>query len=460
MQSINLEWDEKILSRYNVSGPRYTSYPTALEFSADYKTTDYLSCLNNISNNKSLALYIHIPFCENICYYCACNKIITKNYDKSIAYVNYLIKEIKIVAAQSAAKSLRQIHWGGGTPTYLSVEQIESIMITIRECFLVSEEEDTEISIEVDPRSLAINDIKKLATLGFNRMSLGVQDFDAKVQQSINRVQSFEEAFEMVKEARKQGFKSINLDLIYGLPHQSIDTFKATLKKVIQISPDRISVFNYAHLPDRFKSQRLINSECLPSAIEKLEIFDSIIRTLQAYDYLFIGMDHFAKADDELAIAQNNHCLHRNFQGYTTHQEYELIGVGVSSIGSISNQYHQNVRDIKSYYNLLDQSKLPSWRGVAMTEDDKIRKAVIFDLICHFEVSKQEIELNFGIKFDDYFADELVLISQLVKDKLILLDTQRIKITPRGRLLVRNICMIFDAYLNELILDISFSKII
>ncbi|WP_444994067.1 oxygen-independent coproporphyrinogen III oxidase [Aliikangiella sp. IMCC44359] len=460
MKTITLEWDKDLLNKYDISGPRYTSYPTALEFSEDYQREDYITCLNSVSTDKSLSLYIHIPFCQNICYYCACNKIITKDKSKSSEYVKYLIKEIQLVSKQLKAKTLRQIHWGGGTPTYLTMEQISEIMQTIRGCFTIPNESSTEISIEVDPRALAINDIKALSLLGFNRMSMGVQDFDPKVQASINRVQSFEMTRDMMVEARKHGFQSINLDLIYGLPHQTRDTFKATLDKVIEISPDRISVFNYAHLPHRFKPQRRINSSELPSAFEKLAIFEYIIKKLQANGYLYIGMDHFAKPNDELAIAQQNNCLHRNFQGYTTHEEYELIGVGVSSIGSIGGQYHQNIRDVEPYYEALSQDLLPTWRGASMSFDDKVRKAVIFGLICHFEISKKEIEETFAIDFNQYFRNELDLLTPFITDGLLKVDGEVIQVTNRGRLLIRNICMMFDIYLNEMQIIKSFSKVI
>lgn len=460
LKTEKLEWDEDLLKKYNIAGPRYTSYPTALEFSEEYQVGDYLTCLHSIPKDKSLSLYIHIPFCQNICYYCACNKIITKEKDKSDRYVENLIKEIKLVGAQSNAKTLRQIHWGGGTPTYLSMDQIQAIMNTIREYFDVPDEDSTEISIEVDPRALEIEAVKTLANMGFNRMSIGVQDFDLKVQQSINRVQSFEVTRDMVTEARKYGFQSLNFDLIYGLPHQTKETFKTTLEKVIDISPDRISVFNYAHLPHRFKPQRRINGDELPSPAVKLAIFEYIIQTLQGHGYIYIGMDHFAKPGDELAIAQQNNCLHRNFQGYTTHEEYDLIGVGVSSIGSIGSQYHQNVRDVDSYYAALDKNELPSWRGVGMTHDDKIRKKVIFELICHFQLNKSDIEKQFNINFDDYFSKELKMLQPFKQDSLVIEDENSISVTNRGRLLIRNICMMFDAYLNELQVITSYSKVI
>ena len=461
MQQGKIDWDEKLLSKYNISGPRYTSYPTALEFSDSYQTSNYLECLHSLGKDKSLSLYIHIPFCQNICYYCACNKIITKNKDKAERYVESLLQEIKMVAKevtvdQSHNNKLRQIHWGGGTPTYLSIEQITKIMTAIRQVFDVPNKDSTEISIEIDPRAIAIQYIEKLALLGFNRMSIGVQDFHPKVQKAVNRIQSFEMTRDMIIEARKFGFKSINLDLIYGLPFQD----KQTLKQVLEISPDRISVFNYAHLPTRFKPQRRIEAANLPSASEKIAIFQFIIKNLQEKGYLYIGMDHFAKPGDELAEAQKEGCLHRNFQGYTTHAEYELIGVGVSSIGSINGHYHQNVRDINSYYELLDQNKLPSWRGVTVKDDDLIRKRIIFDLICHFEFSIPCIEREFEINFQRYFSSELKMLKPFVEDDLVRFTEDRIKVTSKGRLLIRNICMLFDAYLNEFQWINNFSKVI
>jgi len=465
MQQAKLEWDGALLEKYNISGPRYTSYPTALEFSEDYKSQDYVTCLEQLSDEKSLSLYIHIPFCQNICYYCACNKIITKDKSRAEKYVENLIKEIRLVSSHIGNNKLRQIHWGGGTPTYLSIKQLTEIMQTIRVSFEVPKGESTEISIEIDPRAIPFEDIKHLAELGFNRMSMGVQDFDLKVQKAVNRVQSFEMTRDMIIEARKYGFKSINLDLIYGLPFQTKQTFEQTLNLVMEISPDRISVFNYAHLPHRFKPQRRIDSADLPSAIEKLSIFEYIIENLQENGYLYIGMDHFAKPDDELAIAQKQGCLHRNFQGYTTHEEYELIGVGVSSIGSINGHYHQNVRDTDSYYSALNKNELPSWRGVKVNDDDVLRKRVIFDLICHFQLDMNKVERDFDINFEQYFAQELKMLTPFVEDDLVSIvkrDTsqRKIIITNRGRLLIRNICMVFDAYLNELHMLNSFSKVI
>ena len=460
MLADKLEWDEQLLAKYNISGPRYTSYPTALEFNDDYTESDYITCLKALPDNKSLSLYIHVPFCQNICYYCACNKIITKDKSRAEKYVSYLLQEISLVAEHIGDNTLRQIHWGGGTPTYLSVEQISRIMSHIRECFVVPADETTEISIEIDPRALAIEDIEHLAALGFNRMSMGVQDFDLAVQKAVNRIQSFEMTRDMIEEARKYGFKSINLDLIYGLPLQTKQSFERTLEQVMQISPDRISVFNYAHLPDRFKPQRRIEDNKLPSAVEKMAIFQYIIENLQDNGYLYIGMDHFAKPDDELAIAQQNGCLHRNFQGYTTHEEYELIGVGVSSIGSVNSQYHQNVRDIESYYEALESHQLPIWRGVTVSNDDLVRKRVIFDLICHFELSIDSIESDYHIDFNNYFADELEMLAPFVADGLVKITSRDIQVTGRGRLLIRNICMLFDAYMNELHMINSFSKVI
>lgn len=460
MEQVKLEWDESLLAKYNISGPRYTSYPTALEFTEDFRCKDYLGCLSNLSEDKSLSLYIHIPFCQNVCYYCACNKVITKERGKAEKYVEYLIKEIQMITKKLGGNKLRQIHWGGGTPTYLSIAQIAKIMTAIRKSFDMPQKETAEISIEIDPRALAIEDIKPLSDLGFNRMSMGVQDFNPVVQKAVNRVQSFEMTRDMIEAARKYGFKSINLDLIYGLPFQSKTTFQKTLEQVIELSSDRISVFNYAHLPHRFKTQRRIDGDKLPKAVEKLSIFQFIIEKLQDSGYLYIGMDHFAKPTDELAIAQKNAELHRNFQGYTTHEEYQLIGVGVSSIGSIDGHYHQNVRDVDSYYVALDNNELPSWRGVSVNLDDLIRKAVIFELICHFELNIEELEQIFAINFNDYFINEIGMLAPFVDDGLVEISNQQIKVTGQGRLLIRNICMVFDAYLNELHVVNNFSKVI
>lgn len=453
-----LEWDASLVSKYNLAGPRYTSYPTALEFSDDYQLNDYLDCLNNVAPEKSLSLYIHIPFCQNICYYCACNKVVTKDRSKSEQYVDSLIKEIQLVGQQLNTKVLRQIHWGGGTPTFLSLQQIGLIMQTISDVFDIPDK--SEISIEIDPRALFITDIQKLFALGFNRMSIGVQDFDLKVQQSINRVQSFEMTRDMMSEARRCGFQSISVDLIYGLPHQTLSTFEETLTQLLEISPDRISVFNYAHLPHRFKPQRRIASEDLPIASEKLAIFEYIMTRLQNAGYLCIGMDHFAKPEDELAIAQKSHCLHRNFQGYTTHEEYELIGVGVSSIGALNDQYHQNVRDLPSYYAALDNNQLPCWRGAKMSQDDKIRKAVIFELICHFRLSKKEVEAEYHINFNEYFRLELELLKPFIEDGLVVESIGYVEVTRKGKLFIRNICMTFDSYFNEVKKSQSYSKVI
>ncbi len=460
MQAVKLEWDESLLAKYNISGPRYTSYPTALEFNEDYHLADYLHCLHQLEDDKSLSLYIHIPFCQNICYYCGCNKIITKTRSRAEEYVDYLIKEIRLVAKELGTNPLRQIHWGGGTPTYLSIEQISRIMTTIRDVFEVPQEDSTEISIEIDPRAIAIEDIKHLADLGFNRMSMGVQDFNPEVQKAVNRIQSYEMTRDMIVEARKQGFKSINIDLIYGLPLQTKQTFEKTLALVADISPDRISVFNYAHLPHRFKPQRRINADELPSPKEKLSIFQYIISYLQQEGFIYIGMDHFAKPDDELAIAQQNGVLHRNFQGYTTHEEYQLIGVGISSIGSVNGQYHQNVRDTPSYYAALDEGKLPLWRGVTVNQEDLLRKNVIFDLICHFKLDIKKLENRFKISFQQHFANEIEMMAPFIEDGLLVLSDNQLIVTPRGRLLIRNICMLFDAYLNELHKVNSFSKVI
>ena len=460
-----IRWEPELLQKYNVAGPRYTSYPTALAFNDDYDSQDYVRCLESVEDDKILSLYIHIPFCQNICYYCACNKVISKNKALAEPYVESLVKEIALVARRLKARKLGQLHWGGGTPTYLNMAQFSRIMEAVERHFDVlstakGDELTTEISIEIDPRALAIEDISQLAKLGFNRLSLGVQDFDEAVQKSINRIQSFELTRDMTSAARTHGFESINFDLIYGLPLQSTSSFESTLEQVIEISPDRISVFNYAHLPHRFKPQRRINTADIPQPEEKLQIFEYIMERLQRAGYLYIGMDHFAKPDDELALAQVENRLHRNFQGYATHEEYQLIGLGVSAIGNLNNQYHQNVRDLESYYKALSQNELPTWRGMSMSFDDCVRKHVIFSLICHFEVTIAEVEAKFNINFNAYFERELLLLAPFTDDHLVVTSQNRISVTPRGRLLIRNICMAFDGYLNELSTVESYSKVI
>ncbi len=454
-----IEWDEKLINRYNVSGPRYTSYPTALEFNHSMDEQSYIHTLNNLEQSVPLSLYIHIPFCWHVCYYCACNKVITRDYGRVEPYLSALEKEMSLVSQQLSNQRVTQIHMGGGTPTFLSVDDRRRLIDLLRHYFLFDEEE-LELSIEVDPRTVTPDEIVALRQLGFNRLSLGIQDFDPKVQKAVHREQSYTEVKLLLDTARQQPFESISFDLIYGLPFQSVESFKRTLEKVIELKPDRLSVFNYAHLPHRFKPQRRINESDLPTSKEKLSIFQLTIEVMQQAGYVYIGMDHFALPDDELAVAQQKGELHRNFQGYTTRQECELIGLGVSAISSLSNKYVQNHRTLKEYQDCLSENRLPVWRGLQLERDDLIRKALIFEIICNFDLDILRFSKHFNIEFWDYFSCSIPQIKSMADDGLIELTEDWLRVTGKGRLLVRNVCMAFDRYLSQKSGKIIYSKAI
>jgi oxygen-independent coproporphyrinogen-3 oxidase len=446
-----LHFDLPLINRYDKAGPRYTSYPTALELHDGFSELDYREHIEK-SNAAGgpLSLYVHIPFCDTVCFYCACNKIVTKNRAHAQPYVDNLCQEIAMQGALfDKTRMVNQLHWGGGTPTFLSYEQMQQVMNATREHFSLKDDDSGEYSIEVDPRETNLHTIQQLRSLGFNRISLGVQDFDPDVQKAVNRIQSEAQTFAVLKAAREQGFRSTNIDLIYGLPLQTVDSFNKTLDKVLQVSPDRFSVFNYAHIPSRFKTQRQINDADLPSPEVKLAILQSVGQKLAEAGYVYIGMDHFAKPDDELAVAQRNGLLHRNFQGYSTHSDCDLIGLGITSIGMVGDAYSQNVKDLESYDKLIKQGKLAVFKGVGLCEDDKIRRAVIMQLICHFDLHFAAIEQTQAINFSDYFADELNALKPMQADGLLTVDAKGIKVLPAGRLLIRNICMVFDRYLAQ-----------
>ena len=441
-------WDKDLIEKYSISGPRYTSYPTALQFDESFSSADMITTLKNSDSSKPLSLYLHIPFCENICYYCACNKVITKDRSKAKRYINALVQEAEKIAPYVKNRKVSQLHWGGGTPTFLSNDEISYLMQCFRNTFDFSDE--CEISIEIDPRSMDERTLPELAKLGFNRLSLGVQDFNPKVQKAVNRVQPFEMTRKVLIAARKYGFESINIDLIYGLPFQSVESFKETVKKVIEMAPDRLSVFNYAHLPHRFKPQRRINADELPSSEEKLSILEMTIDELTSAGYIYIGMDHFALPHDELTAAQLNGDLYRNFQGYTTNSDFDLIGLGVSSISQVSDSYYQNQRELSEYYDLIEKGEFATWRGYELTLDDKIRRDVIMQLICHFKLDFRIIEILYDIDFMKYFEQEMSEIMDMSKEGLLTQDENNITITEIGRLLIRNICMVFDEYFRQL----------
>ncbi len=451
-------WNQQLIEKYNITGPRYTSYPTALQFEESFGDSDLKRAIEHLPKKHPISLYIHIPFCHSVCNYCACNKVITKNNQRADEYLDYLILEIERVGKLAGQRPVKQMHWGGGTPTYLSDDQIMRLVDALNKNFNMQRIEH-EYAIEVDPRALGENTLNVLAASGFNRISVGIQDFNPQVQIAVNRVQSEALTRSVIENARALGFKSVNVDLIYGLPHQSAESFKHTIDTIIDIQPDRLSLFNYAHLPHRFKPQRRIVADDLPSAKEKLEILHNSINSLCEAGYNYIGMDHFALPSDELSLAQKSGHLHRNFQGYTVRDENSLIGLGVSSISYVSGCYSQNQRDLYDYYEAIDQGELAVWRGCYSQEDDVIRRAVIMQLICQFELQFDQIEHQFNIKFSEYFAEELESIRYLEIDGLVTIKDNAIKVSPTGRLLIRNICMVFDAYLGAAAMG-SYSKAI
>ncbi len=445
-------WDLNLIKRYNQSGPRYTSYPTAVQFDGQFDLDKYYSSAwHSSATVKPLSLYFHIPFCSHVCYYCACNKIVTKHHSRSEEYLEYLFREIEMQAElYSSNQSVEQLHFGGGTPTFLSAEQLQALMAKIRDHFNLQDDDNTDYSIELDPREVDWPMMGVLRDLGFNRISIGVQDLDERVQIAINRVQPESMVRSVLDAARAMAFKSVHMDLIYGLPLQAVDSFMDTVDRVIDMAPDRLSLFNYAHLPHRFKPQRRIKDEDLPAPEVKLEILQKATERLIERGYVYIGMDHFALPDDELAVAQEEGTLHRNFQGYTTHSHCDLVSMGVSSISQVGDVYVQNTTDEPTYRKMIDEGQLPVVRGLRMNTDDRIRQAVITQLICQFELNPSEIEAKFDINFAEYFAEELESLSTMIEDELLRIDDKLcIKVLPKGEFLIRNICMKFDAYLKK-----------
>ncbi|MFK5914861.1 MAG: oxygen-independent coproporphyrinogen III oxidase [Woeseiaceae bacterium] len=446
-----LVFNTDLIKKYDKSGPRYTSYPTALQFTEEFGEQDYLQQVK-LSNerNTPLSLYFHIPFCDTICYYCGCNKIVTKNRKHAQPYLDAVYKELALQSPlYKATRIVKQLHWGGGTPTFISHNQMTELMQQTRKSFTLLDDDSGEYSIELDPREVTPSSVNLLRKLGFNRISLGVQDFNPKVQQAVNRIQSYKETRDVILAARKNDFHSISLDLIYGLPFQTVTSFSETVDKVLELEPDRLSVFNYAHLPEMFKTQRQIKTEDLPSSEDKLAILQNVTNKLIEAGYEYIGMDHFAKPNDELAIAQKERKLYRNFQGYSTHSDCDLVALGITSIGKVADSYSQNIKTIKEYTEAVDKSQLPIFRGVKLTEDDILRREVINQLICHFELSFKDIEQSFNINFPDYFENELIQIKEMQGDALLELTAEKIIVRPEGKLLIRNICMVFDIYLKQ-----------
>ena len=451
METPEIEISEELIRRFDSLGPRYTSYPTADRFSAVFDENRYIKYLeiDNASAVKTpLSIYVHLPFCASICYYCGCNKIITKDHGRSAKYLRYLEKEMVLVASHlHADRQVVQLHLGGGTPTFLSAEELRELMGMLRKHFNFSP--DAELAIEIDPRTVNNNMMAMLADMGFNRTSLGVQDFDPAVQQAINRIQPFEMVAQAITASRAAGFLSVNFDLIYGLPKQNLGSFSKTLDDVLRLSPDRIALYNYAHLPSRFKPQRRITESDLPSAEERLQIFMMSLRRLLDAGYVYIGLDHFAKPDDDLTMAQASKTLHRNFQGYTTRAECDLIGLGLSSIGKVGHSYSQSVRTLDGYYERLDAGELPVEKGFELNMDDVLRRQIIMNFMCSEPIDFNAINRTYGIDFIGYFSDELSKLKQYHAAELIKINASSITVTPKGRMFVRAVGMVFDKFLQH-----------
>ncbi len=443
--------DIELLKKYDKAGPRYTSYPTAPYFHDGIGEKQYLEHIrqdNKTVADRDISLYFHIPFCDTLCYFCGCSMMVTRNQNKIEQYIEYIGKEIGLLKKHlDDDRKIRQLHWGGGTPTHLSPDQIKKLGEVIHQHFEFSEH--AEIGVEIDPRELTKNHMIALSDAGFNRCSMGIQDFDPKVQESVNRIQPESITRDAVAWARELNFSSINLDLMYGLPFQNAKTYSKTIDKVLAMNPDRLAVFNYAHLPGMIKHQQLIKDKWLPGRDEKLELLKLSIEKLNNAGYVYIGMDHFAKPDDELTLAMEKGTLYRNFQGYSTHAGINLFALGITGIGMLSDIYIQNYKKLDDYYTALDNNQLPVMRGVTLNADDQIRREVITELMCNFKLDKSKFESKYQIQFDDYFADALRNLKSQEEDGLIILGSKQLKVTDMGRLLIRNIVMNFDFYLME-----------
>ena len=448
-----LYFNRALVEKYDRPGPRYTSYPTAPQFHQAFAEDDYRSAArasNQTAAPKALSLYIHIPFCKSLCYYCACNKIITQKTHRAVEYLDYLKREIGMQAALfDKTRKLTQLHFGGGTPTYLTSEQLGEVMDCLHQAFNLDDSDEHEFSIEVDPRTISRERIAELRAQGFNRLSFGVQDFDEKVQAAVNRLQSEQQIYDLVAAAREARFKSVSVDLIYGLPLQTVASFDTTLDKIIALRPDRIAAYSYAHLPALVRAQRLIRREDMPPPERKMELLELTIERLTAAGYVYIGMDHFALPDDELTLARSNGTLQRNFQGYSTQADCDLIGLGVSAIGKVGDSYSQSVKELSQYYARIDQDLLPVHRGYRLNADDRLRREVISDLMCHGRIDFKRIEARHGICFKDYFAASLASLDQHVADQLVQIEDAAVQLLPQGWLMLRSVAMAFDAYLGD-----------
>lgn len=458
-----LFFDSELLGRYDRPGPRYTSYPTAPQFHDRFGPSQFKAAAKRSNEDpipRDLSLYVHVPYCFSPCFYCGCNRVITRDVSRAREYLGRVKRELDLVAPLfDPDRRLSQIHLGGGTPNFLNADELAELMASIDRHFEISRKRDRDFSIELDPRHVSSSDVEAMAFMGFNRVSLGVQDFDREVQLAVNRLQTVEQTLEVIEACRRVGMRSINVDLIYGLPKQTEVGFKRTLDIITEVRPNRLAIYSYAHLPQLFKPQRQIDAAMLPDPATKLRLLGLAIESLTKAGYRYIGMDHFALPDDELSRALDHGTLQRNFMGYTTHAATDLIGVGVSAISHVADTYSQNPRDLKSYEDAIDHSRLPIWRGMDLNFDDQLRAAVIQDLMCLGVISIGKFERQYEINFEEYFADALRSLHHLCDEGLAEVDAEHIRVTARGRLLVRLVAACFDAYLGKAT-TVQYSKVV
>ncbi len=445
-----VEFDRALIRKYDRPGPRYTSYPTAPHFSDDFGPEDHAALLRESRREgRPLSLYLHVPFCRTRCFFCGCNVTIARDPERASRYLPLLDREMDVVAGMVDAPRRRvtQIHWGGGTPTFVTPEEVRELMAALRRRFQLAA--DCEIGVEVDPRRTSDEHLDALAESGVNRLSLGLQDLDPRVQEAVNRVQPAELTWHVLEGARRRGMDSVNVDLIYGLPHQTPESFAATVEEVVRMAPDRVALFNFAYLPQMFAHQRTLDEAAMPGPEDKLTILEQTSRRLVEAGWIFIGMDHFAKPDDPLAQALRERTLTRNFQGYSTHGDTDLLAFGASSISHVADGFAQNLRGVGEYSRAIVDGRLATCRGLATSHEDRLRRDVIVSLMARFRLDKDDVEARWGVDFDDHFADALAALAPLAADGLVELGGRSIEVTPLGRLLVRNVAMAFDAYLGQ-----------
>ena len=464
IMGLTTSFPAELITKYGLAGPRYTSYPTALQFHEGFDAEAYRRHVQNSNDDlipRPLSLYVHLPFCKELCYYCACNKKVTRNTERAEIYLQHLDREIEMQGRLfDRDRQVIQLHFGGGTPTYHDDEQLGHVVEMLAQNFFLSRSESREFSIEIDPRTVSEDRIAYLSDIGFNRVSMGIQDFDPAVQKAVNRIQDEDKTLGLIDAARASGFNSVSVDLIYGLPLQSAQSFEKTIESVLTARPDRVSVYNYAHLPHLFRAQRMISTEDVPAPDVRLQLLASTVTRLVDAGYVYIGMDHFALPDDELSIARENGTLQRNFQGYSTCRTTDLVGMGVSAIGKVGNSFVQNRKDIRDWQAVLDAGELPVWRGISLSAEDRLRRAVISAIMCQGQVRFNEFEREYGIDFDDHFALELESLKPLQDDGLVKFTDAGLDVTPTGLLLLRVIAMKFDEYLINDLQGKSYSKVI